>query len=52
MLCKIHDIIILDRLETFASQAGKVSEIQFGFHEGSGCAGASFTICETINHIL
>ena len=27
-------------------------EMQFGFQEGSGCIEASFTILETINHIL
>ena len=31
MQCKIYEMIILDRLEKFASQ------MQFGFQEGSGC---------------
>ena len=45
-------MIILNRLEKFASQAGYFSEMQFGFQEGSGCIEASFTIFETINHML
>ena len=51
-LCKIYEMIILNRLEKFASQAGYFSEMQFGFQEGSGCIEASFTILETINHML
>ena len=45
-------MIILNRLEKFASQVGYFSEMQFGFQEGSGCTEASFTILETINHML
>ena len=45
-------MIILNRLEKFASQAGYFSEMQFEFQEGSGCIEASFTILETINHML
>ena len=45
-------MIILNRLEKFASQAGYFSEMQFGFQEGSGCIEAFFTILETINHML
>ena len=45
-------MIILYRLEKFASQAGYFSEMQFGFQEGSGCIEASFTILETINRML
>ena len=45
-------MIILNRLEKFASQAGYFTEMQFGFQEGSGCIEASFTILETINHML
>ena len=52
MLIKIYEMIILNRLEEFASQAGYFSEMQFGFQEGSGCIEASFTILETINHML
>ena len=51
-LCKIYEMIILNRLEKFASQAGYFSEMQFGFQEGSGCIEASFTILETITHML
>ena len=43
-------MVILNRLEKFASQAGYFSEMQFGFQEGSGCIKASLTILETINH--
>ena len=45
-------MIILNGLETFASQVGYFSEMQFGFQEGSGCIETSFTILETINHML
>ena len=51
-LCKIYEMIILNRLEKFASQAGYLSEMQLGFQESSGCIEASFTILETINHML
>ena len=52
MLCKIYEMIILNRLEKFVSQAGNFSEIQFGFQESSGCIEASLMILETINHTL
>ena len=45
-------MIILNRLEKLVSQAGYFSKMQFGFQEGSGCIEASFTILETINHML
>ena len=45
-------MIMLNRSEKFASQAGYFSEMQFGFQECSGCIEASFTILETINHML
>ena len=51
-LCKIYEMIILNRSEKFVSQAGYFSEMQFGFEEGSGCIEASSTILETINHML
>ena len=51
-LCKIYEMIILNRSEKFASHVGYFSEMQLGFHEGSGCIEASFTILETINHML
>ena len=51
-LCKIYEMIILNRSEKFASQAGYFSEMQFGFQEGSGCIETSLTILETINHML
>ena len=35
-----------------AADNGYFSELQFGFSEGVGCIEASFTILETINHVL
>ena len=51
-LCKVYEMILLNRLETFANKKGYFSELQFGFSEGAGCVEASFTILETINHML
>ena len=45
-------ILLLNRLEKSAAQKGYFSELQFGFSEGVGCIEASFTILETINHML
>ena len=48
-------MILLNRLDNFAAYKGffsEKSEIQFGFQEGVGCTIASFTILETINHML
>ena len=45
-------MILLNRLEKFAKQQGFFSNLQFGFEEGVGCIEASFTILETINHML
>ena len=45
-------MILLNRLEKFAAQKGYFSELQFGFSDGVGCIEASFTILETINHML
>ena len=45
-------MIPLNRLEKYAAQMGFFSEMQFGFQEGVGCIEASFTILETINHML
>ena len=46
------EVILLDRLENYASHNQYFSEIQFGFQEGVGCIEASFTILETINSML
>ena len=51
-LCKIYQVILLNRLEKYAAQMGFFSQMQFGFLEGVGCTEASFTIIETINHML
>ena len=51
-LCKIYEMILLNRLEKFAADNEYFSEQQFGFRDGVGCIEASFTILETINHML
>ena len=51
-LCKIYEMILLSRLEVFAKQKGFFSEMQFGFQKSTGCIEASFTILETIIHML
>ena len=51
-LFKIYEMILLIRLDDFATHKGFFSEMQFGFQEGVGCTKASFTILETINHML
>ena len=51
-LCKIYEMVLLNRLEKFAEQQGLFSNMQFGFREGVGCIEASFTILESINHML
>ena len=51
-LCKIYEMILLNRFDNFAAHKGFCSEMQFGFQEGVGCTEASFTIPETINHML
>ena len=45
-------MVLLKRLENFAEQMGLFSNMQFGFKEGVGCTEASFTILESINHML
>ena len=45
-------MVLLSRLEKHAVDEGLFSDMQFGFKEGVGCTEASFTILETINHIL
>ena len=52
MLCKIYEMILLNRVETYATEKGYFSKLQFGFREGVGCIEASFIILETINHML
>ena len=51
-ISKIYEMILVNRLEKFASQKGYFSQMQFGFQEGVGCVEASLTILETINHML
>ena len=51
-LCKIYEMILLSRSEVFSKQKRFFSEMKFGFQEGIGCIEASFTILETINHML
>ena len=50
--CKIYEMVLLNRLENYAEQNGLFSFMQFGFKEGVDCTEASFTILETINHML
>ena len=45
-------MVLLNRLENFAEQNGLFSFMQFGFKEELGCIEASFTILESINHML
>ena len=51
-LCEIYEMILLNKLDNFAAHKGFFSEMQFGFQQGVGCTEASFTILETINHML
>ena len=51
-LCKIYEMILLNRLEKFAEDNKYFSELQFGLRKGVGCIEASFTMLETINHML
>ena len=51
-LCKIYEMVVLNRLENYAKQNRLFSNLQFGFQEGVGCTEASFTILESINHML
>ena len=51
-LCKIFEMVLRNRLEKFAEQQRLSSNMQFGFKEGVGCTEASFTIFESINHML
>ena len=48
-LCKIYEMILLNRLETYATEKGYFSELQFGFCEGVGCIEASFIIQEKVS---
>ena len=45
-------MILLNRLDNFAAHQGFCSEMQFGCQEGVRCTEASFTVLETINHML
>ena len=42
-LCKIYEMILLNRLEKFAADNKYFSELQLGFRKGVGCTEASFT---------
>ena len=43
-LCKIYEMVLLNRLEKYAERRGFFSNMQFGFQEGVGCIEASFII--------
>ena len=45
-------MISLNRLDSFAAHKGFFCEKQSGLQVGVGCTEASFTILETINHML
>ena len=51
-LCKIYEMVLLNRLEKYAERRGFFWKMQFGCQEGVGCIEASFIIIETINHTL
>ena len=51
-LINIYEMFLLDRLEKFAGKNAYFSNLQFGFLEGVGRLGASFTILESINLTL
>ena len=51
-LSKIYEMVLLNRLEKHGVDEDLFSDMQFGFKEGVGCTEASFTILETINHML
>ena len=51
-LCKIYEMVLLNRLEKYAKQNRLFSNLQFGFQEGVGCTEGSFTILESINPML
>ena len=51
-LCKIYEMVLLNRLENYAKQKRLFSNLQSGFQEGVGYTEASFIILESINHIL
>ena len=40
-LCKVYEMILLNRLKAFAKQRGFFSEMQFGSQESVGCIEAS-----------
>ena len=51
-LCKIYEMILFNRLVNVAAHKAFFSEMQFGFQEGVGYTEASFTVVETVNHML
>ena len=51
-LYKIYEMVLLNRLEKFEKHQELFSNMQFGFKEGVGGTKASFTILESINHML
>ena len=51
-LCKIYEMVLLNRLENFAKDKGLFFDMQFGFREGVGWTEALFTILEAIDHMI
>ena len=52
LLCSPPFVKFMRWLEKHVVDEGLFSDTQFGFKEGVGCTEASFTILETINHML
>ena len=52
MSTEIYEMVLLDRLEKFACENAYFSNLQFGFQKVVVCLEASFTISESINHML
>ena len=51
-LCKIYEMVLLNRLEKYGERRGFFSKMQFGSQEGVSCIEGSFIILETINHMF
>ena len=51
-LCKIYEMVLLNRLENDGEQNGLFSFMHFGFKEAARYTEASFTILETIHYML
>ena len=50
--CKIYKMVLIYRLENYVEQNGLFCSCSSDFKEGVGCTKTSFTILETINHMI